>query len=138
MLDPSFPLRKINPSIAVTLRKTIDEQGIAAAVQQYHSLKDKQPDAYDFRERELNSLGYHYLGIGEIEKAIAIFKLNVEAYPRAANTYDSLGEAFMKNGDTELAIENYKKSLELNPGNDNAKKMLTEMGVDVTGLSKER
>ena len=123
--------------IAEELFKTLSEKNIASAIQHYHDLKKKYPDNYNFRESELNRLGYQLLGLEKVDEAIKIFKLNVEVYPDAANTYDSLGEAYMRHGDTELAIVNYKKTLELNPGNENATKMLSEMGVDVAGLSKD-
>jgi len=123
--------------IAEELFKTLSEKNIASAIQHYHDLKKKYPDNYNFRESELNRLGYQLLGLEKVDEAIEIFKLNVEVYPDAANTYDSLGEAYMKHGDTELAIVNYKKTLGLNPGNENATKMLSEMGVDVAGLSKD-
>lgn len=118
-------------SIADVLREVGDEQGIAAAVARYRELKAAQPEAYDFGEDELNQLGYYYLGKGDTDAAIAIFQLNVEAFPEAANPYDSLGEAYMEAGDHERAVANYRKSLELNPGNENAKVMLRRMGVEV-------
>jgi tetratricopeptide (TPR) repeat protein len=61
-------------------------------------------------------------------EAIALFKINVEFYPKSSNVYDSLAEAYMTNGDKDLAIENYKKSLELNPQNSNAREMLKKLG----------
>ncbi|MFQ5891109.1 MAG: tetratricopeptide repeat protein, partial [Gemmatimonadota bacterium] len=102
-----------------------------AGIEHYRELREAALEEYNFAEPELNRLGYHYLGEGETEIAIEIFKLNVEAYPDAFNTYDSLGEAYMKAGQKELAIQNYERSLELNPGNDNARQMLRRMGVDV-------
>ena len=137
LLDPSFPLQKIKPSITRIISKTISEKGVEAAVKEYHMIKDNQPEDYDFNERELNNLGYRYLQDGEVETAIAIFKLNVQAYPESANTYDSLGEAYMEQGNIELSILNYKKSIELNQGNENARNMLIKMGVDVEKLSKD-
>ena len=136
LLDSSFPIRKIKPSIAMILSKTISEKGVEAAIKEYHTLKDNQPEDYDFNELELNNLGYRYLQEGEVETAIVIFKLNVQAYPESSNTYDSLGESYMEQGNIELAILNYKKSLELNQGNENARNMLIKMGVDVEKLSK--
>ena len=56
-----------------------------------------------------------------------IFKLNIEKYPNAFNTYDSYGEILLLTGDKENAIEAYEKSLELNPDNENAKKVLSEI-----------
>jgi len=82
-------------------------------------------------EGSINMLGYDHLGKGSIEFAIAVFKLNVEMYPKSSNVYDSLGEAYMKNGDNKLAIFNYKKSLDLDPNNTNAVKMLEKMGVKI-------
>lgn len=118
-------------SIAEAIRAVIDERGVEAGIEHYRELREAALEEYNFAEPELNRLGYHYLGEGETEIAIEIFKLNVEAYPDAFNTYDSLGEAYMKAGQKELAIQNYERSLELNPGNDNARQMLRRMGVDV-------
>jgi len=74
----------------------------------------------DFREGEVNVLGYMLLQHGRIADAIEVFQLNVEKFPQSANVYDSLGEAYGAHGDRELAIKNYRKSLELNPKNTNA------------------
>jgi tetratricopeptide (TPR) repeat protein len=113
--------------ISEVMLKSITEKDISAAIQQYHELKAAQPDAYDFREEQLNSLGYQLLKMKKIKEAIEVFKLNVEVYPQSYNVYDSLAEAYMINGDKELAIKNYEKSLELNPKNTNAVEMLKKL-----------
>ncbi len=113
--------------ISEPLLKTITENDISSAIKQYHELKASQPDAYDFREEELNSLGYRLLNMKKIKEAIQIFKLNVEAYPCSYNVYDSLAEAYMINGDRELAIKNYTKSLKLNRSNQSAEKNLKKL-----------
>ena len=64
---------------------------------------------------------------GKLKEAIAIFELNVEAYPRSWNVYDSLAEAYMNDGRTDLAVKMYEKSLELNPQNSNAVDMLKRL-----------
>ena len=107
-------------SIVSVLNQTIVEKGIEAGIAQYRDLKAKQAATYDFAEPELNRLGYQLLRSGKAREAIEIFKLNVEAYPRAFNTYDSLAEAYMTINERELAIQNFKKSLELDPNNTNA------------------
>jgi len=116
-------------SVALTMAQTIETQGVAAAVRQYRELKAGQPDAYDFSENELSDLGYRLLAAKKVNEAIEIFKLNVEANPTSANTYDSLGEAHMVRGDKELAIQNYKRSLELDPRNENATQNLKKLGA---------
>ena len=117
-------------SIAETLLQTINEKDLQSAIAQYHELKTTQFDLYDFRESELNTLGYQLLGMNKIMEAIEILKLNVEAYPQSSNVYDSLGEAYMIKGDREQAIMNYHKSLELDPNNSNAAEMLKKLGKE--------
>ena len=114
-------------SIAEALNKTIRDNGVEAGVAQYRELKTKQSATYDFAENELNTLGYQLMRAGKPKDALEIFKLNVEAYPKASNPYDSLGEAYMNLNERELAIINYKKSLELNPGNTGAIETLKKL-----------
>jgi hypothetical protein len=80
-----------------------------------------------FSESDLNNIGYVFLRDGRIDEAIALFRLNTQAYPEAFNAYDSLGEALMQKGDVKGAILNYEKSLELNPGNENGREMLKRL-----------
>ena len=118
------PYESPKQSIAEALLKTVVEKDGASAVRQYRELKTTRTSEYNFGEVELNTLGYQLLQMKKVAEAIEIFKLNVEAYPQAANTYDSLGEAYMTHGDKELAITNYKKSLALNPKNTGATRAL--------------
>jgi tetratricopeptide (TPR) repeat protein len=115
-------------SISEALFRTIESKGIEAAVAQYRDLKQREPNAYDFSEDELNRLGYGLLKAKKIDEAIEIFRLNTEMFPRSGNAFDSLGEAYMIKGDRERAIENYKRSLELDPRNANAVAMLKKLG----------
>jgi len=104
-------------SIGEVLLKTIRERNIAEAIRQYRRLKAESPDAYDFAAERLNELGMDLIAQERVQDAIEVFKLNVEAYPQAYNTYDSLGYAYMVDGRKGLAVLNYKKSVELNPDN---------------------
>jgi tetratricopeptide (TPR) repeat protein len=97
------------------------------AVQAYRKIKQEQPNHNAVQEGRLNNLGYELLGQKNYPAAIAVFKLNVELYPKSANTYDSLGEAYMLNGDRELAIQNYQRSIEMDPGNKNGAEMLKKL-----------
>lgn len=79
---------------------------------------------YNVGEEEINSFGYQLAGEKKMDDALKIFRLNIELYPNAWNTYDSYGENLLIVGRKKEALENYKKSLELNPDNENAKKVL--------------
>ena len=74
------------------------------------------------------------MGKEDFEKAIAVFEVNVEAFPNSFNVYDSYGEALLKQGAREEAIKNYWKSIKLNPGNANGFKVLNELGISIEDL----
>lgn len=69
---------------------------------------------YDIKvpENTINNLGYRLIAAGDAEKAIRIFKYNVELYPDSANVYDSLGEALEAAGKLISAQANYRKAIE--------------------------
>jgi hypothetical protein len=115
------------PSIADPLLDTIEREGIAAAVSQYHRLAAEKRDAYEFGEEELNLLGYKLLAMKKPLEAIEIFKVNVNAFPKSWNVYDSIAEAYVTQGARALAIANYQRSLELNPANQNAAAQLEKL-----------
>jgi CubicO group peptidase (beta-lactamase class C family) len=112
-------------SLANSLLDVIQEKGIASGLTFFN--ENKKSNTYTVNENEMNSAGYQLLQTGKVKEAIAIFKLNVEAFPKSGNAYDSLGEAYLKNGDKKLAILNYKKSVELDPNNQNGEKVLEEI-----------
>ncbi|MEO1260367.1 MAG: serine hydrolase [Bacteroidota bacterium] len=122
------------PSVANKIKRIIDEKGIGDVAAAYQDLKKNQAEKFNFSESQLNELGYHYLGKDEVENALAIFKLNINAFPNASNVYDSYGEALLIKGEKEKAIENYKKSIKLNPGNDHGINVLKELGVNTDEL----
>lgn len=103
--------------------KTLDE------VIEIVKKQDKNNSIYTISENYINALGYAYLNANQKEKAVKIFKLNIELYPKAWNTYDSYGEGLLKIGDTLNAIKAYKKSLELNPKNEGAQKIITKLKI---------
>jgi tetratricopeptide (TPR) repeat protein len=92
----------------------------------YEELKQQGPPQA-FQQNMLNQVGYRLLGQARPTAAIEVFKLNVEQFPQATNTYESLAEAYMMAGERQLAIQNYEKSLELNPQNANAVEKLREL-----------
>ena len=125
---------KILPSVANKLKQIIDDKGTKELADAYLELKNNQGNNYIFSENHLNQLGYYFLGKDEIENAIAILQINVEAFPDSFNVYDSYGEALLASGNKEKAIKNYLKSIELNPGNVGGIKVLKDLGINTEGL----
>lgn len=128
LYDKPFDLPK--KSLVSELRSRTKQQGLEATFAELDALIDS--DEFEISEGELNNFGYQLLGQEKIDAAIAIFKANVNQFPKSANAYDSLGEGYMKNGETEKAIENYVKSLDLNPDNSNGVEMLKQLGADTS------
>ncbi len=103
--------------------ETAIEQGAEAGTNELAKAKPNQR----LLEERVNRKGYELLQGGSAKQAVNVFRLNVQAFPKSANTYDSLGEAYLTTGDTTLAIENYQKSLALNPENENAEEVLKRL-----------
>lgn len=69
-------------------------------------------------ENELNTYGYVLmLQLNDIDRAVEIFKINVEKNPNSWNVYDSLAEAYGRKGNKEDAIKNYSMALDKSPEN---------------------
>lgn len=115
------------PSLAQTVHAAVQRKDYAAISAVYRAFRADPANKYADFENQFNNLGYELLTAGEMQGAIEVFKLNVEAYPKSWNVYDSLGEAYMKAGQKALAIENYEKSLELNPQNRGGEAALAQL-----------
>jgi len=114
-------------SLADVLAKTLTQKGVEAMIAEFHSLKSAaDPDLF-VGESDINGFGYSLLRRKQVNEAIEVFKLNVEAYPQQPNVYDSLGEAYIVRGDKEKAIENYQKALAIDPTMESAKQALKKL-----------
>lgn len=124
-------------SAAVLIHNAIVKKGIDAGVKKYKKLKASGDDTYYFKEGEFNTLGYKFLYGKKVKEAMAVFKLNMDAYPDSWNVYDSYAEACVAAGDFECAKKLYKKSIVMNPENDTGKKMLEKIAKLETEEDKD-
>lgn len=109
-----------DPKAPVTARRTPVSEfwsaldgpgGIEKATAIYRDAKKKDPNAYVFPESVLNLAGYEKLQAGHSGDAVAIFKLNTEAYPESANAQDSLGDGYLADGQKDLALAAAKQAI---------------------------
>ena len=117
----SFVTQSTKSNILAAMGKTAEAEKI---------MKDALPNA---TEVEINAYGYQLLGAGNNDKAIEIFVLNTNRFPKSANAWDSLGEAYFTKGDKKNAIASFKKSLSLNPPANvkaNSEKFLLQLGAN--------
>jgi uncharacterized protein len=103
----------------------IRTKGVAKAVDLFRLVRKQNPKVSIFERKALNNLGWELASAGELETAIEVFKLNIEAYPNHFDPYDSFAEALMMQGNYDFALENYRQSLRLNPENLNAARAVT-------------
>lgn len=122
-------------SLANLVYNEIIDKDLKAGLAFYEKNKDSKE--YFLSESAMNSMGYGLLQAGKKQEAEAVFKLNIDAFPKSSNVYDSYAEALMEQGKDELAIANYKKSIELNPANQNGIDMLKKLGVETDGMVKD-
>ena len=94
--------------------------GVERARKLYDEAKKRDKNAVLFPEGETNQLGYQLLQAGNLEDAIVVFQMNVEAYPRSANVYDSLSDAYLAMGNKEEAVKYARKALEALDGDTSA------------------
>jgi tetratricopeptide (TPR) repeat protein len=84
-------------------------------------------------ENDITSYGYQLLlSLGLHDKAIKVFLVGTQRFPKSANSWDSLGEAYATKGDKENAIKSFKKALSLNPSKAtkaNSEKHLKQLGA---------
>lgn len=86
------------PPAAAVIEAAIDKEGLAAARARMDDI-EAHVDAYAISERDINALGYRYMGRGALAEAIAVFEFNVRRFPASSNVYDSLAEASVIAGD---------------------------------------
>jgi dienelactone hydrolase len=102
------------PTIVEEFWTTLNQpDGVQRARQLYDEAKRRDKSVVLFPERETNLLGYALLQDGKVKDAVVVFQLNVEGYPRSANTYDSLSDGYLAMGNKEEALKYAQKTIEM-------------------------
>ncbi|HVP42688.1 MAG TPA: alpha/beta fold hydrolase [Terriglobales bacterium] len=113
--DANAPVRVKHSAAADFWAALGSPGGAAKAVEIYHRARKKDPQAYLFPESALNLAVYARIQSIETKEAVELAKLNTEAYPNSANTYDTLSDAYANDGQIDKALEAAKKCLALLP-----------------------
>jgi tetratricopeptide (TPR) repeat protein len=119
---------KHEPGIEDAVRDAAARGGKDAIASAYRDYQSRHPDRWGrTNENAWNAAGYALMGEGKKTEALEVFRLNAEAYPASANTWDSLAEAHLESGNHENAIRYYRKALDVNPDFQNAARMLARL-----------
>ncbi|MBE9467785.1 MAG: hypothetical protein IMY72_05605 [Bacteroidetes bacterium] len=87
-------------------------------------------------EDDYNSLGYFYLELNKIDKAMEIFKKSMIYYPYSSNVYDSYADALEKKGELKKAYKFCQKALKLELKTDNNSFQIEQYKGHLTKLEK--
>jgi hypothetical protein len=110
------------------LTTMIRRQGVAAAVREYERVRQEDPARVLFNDEPMRELGWDLMSQGRLDAALEVLTLNVEAYPGSSGAHGMLAEAYDRIGEREQAIESCRTALELDPDNEDAARLLTQIG----------
>jgi tetratricopeptide (TPR) repeat protein len=116
--------KRQHASLGIT--RSFRQDGIERGTAQYRELRDKYGPTI-FTEALLGEIGTRLMNAKQMDLAVAVFRLNVEAFPQSATTHESLVDAYVKSGDTPHAIESYERAIKLDPKNVTAKEKLDKL-----------
>lgn len=83
----------------------------------YRRIRGTGGDSYELGERELLELGNALVLMRRPADAARIYLLNLEHYPRSAETHSRLGTAYERAGDKAKALESFQAAVRLDPTN---------------------
>jgi pimeloyl-ACP methyl ester carboxylesterase len=89
---------------------------LVKAAEYLQAVRARDPKVVLFPELDMNFAGYEQLQANNSKAAVALFKMNVEAYPDSANAQDSLGDGYVADGQPELALQAAEKCLSMLDG----------------------
>jgi tetratricopeptide (TPR) repeat protein len=103
--------------LADVLAGVLDADGVEAAVQTYHQLRERHygSSAYSFRPGILGGLGERLMGAGRIEAAIEILALENAQNPNFAYGHYLSATAYEKAGEREAALEHMQIAVDTAP-----------------------
>lgn len=112
------------------LLAAVAEGGSAAAAGKYEELREQYygSGSYDFGPGTLNTVAETLAQEkNDLDGAIALMRVNVEANPEAAYSHLMLGQLLAMKGDKQAAAASIERSLALEPDNPRARQMLERL-----------
>jgi len=110
-LDPNFAIAYRSIS---TVYSQLNEGGRAAEnIRKAYELREKVSE----RERFFIEGTYYWIGTGELEKAVPVYELWQQTYPRDYSLYNHLGLIYALLGNLGKASEEQREAMRLEPNN---------------------
>lgn len=104
----------------------VKEDKLEEAENQYETFHSNFIDSTD-NPTFYNNYGYFLLSRKKYDKAIQMFKRQVQLLPDWPNSYDSLGDGYKAAGQLQEALASYQKAVELDPDFEASRKNIEEL-----------
>jgi CubicO group peptidase (beta-lactamase class C family) len=101
-------------------------EGYDAAVSRYNDVRNN----FDLSEAFINARGLQALKRVNEAGAIALFRLNVFAFPDSSSAHASLAAGYARAGNIEKAASHYRLAIEIDPTSERAKEGLKEIETE--------
>jgi DNA-binding winged helix-turn-helix (wHTH) protein/tetratricopeptide (TPR) repeat protein len=126
-LDPNFAIAYRALSSAYG---NLNQQGRQTEnIRKAYELREKVSE----RERFFIEANYYWTGPGELEKAVTVYELWGQTYPRDSSLYDHLGVLYRNLGNLEKALEAAREAVRLEPNSGSSYEVL---GADCMSLNR--
>jgi hypothetical protein len=111
------------------LSKTMLTKGEESAVGKYREMRTQYygSQSYDFTEPVLARLAQQSLAANKPDDALAWLKLNLEQYPKSAQSLVLLSQAHARKNDKTAAIKDVEQALTIDPNNAQARRQLEQL-----------
>ena len=101
--------------------------GRQAAYDFYAQLEWNDKNKYIFQDYELLTLVFQLMGAGNLDAAIDILNLNIQAFPNEVESYNRLADMYHRRGEFSLAENVLLKALSIHPDNFEAAELLEKL-----------
>jgi len=118
------------PSVARALWDVLQDRTVADAKARYRTLKQEQPEAYEYGAAELVRLGDALREKNRPEPAAGIYKMAVSEDSSLADAHAGLGLVQKTLGNRDAAVTHLKAALDRNPNHEEAQRALRDLGVE--------
>jgi hypothetical protein len=125
MADPTaaypawlFEMKLTAPALAAVpipeeLEPIVMSGDAARVTELFRRAKRENPEVRLFTRETMNLFAFRFWQRGDRDKAIALYQLNIEAFPNSVHTHNNLGNAYRDTNQAAAALASFRRALEL-------------------------
>lgn len=114
------------PPTAAQFDEIVETRGVEAAAKLFHELRARDPELVIFDESRLLRFARLW-GPERSDELFALMQLNLEAYPRSADTRFWLAQIHLERGDKAAAVAALEEALAIDPAHEKARRLIEKI-----------